>query len=184
MRCKQTKPSKTCPCREVSQGCNSTVKKLTSSAKSSGWRNKPDSKPSDSEMPADVSVKQLNKGLAGCWIKAKVMLAAMKMKRQRHNQRYKSNLHNQQLRLQRRCEQSRRARLGRENLFTNSHLCCWKNPFGPRQNIGSMSHYSNTECMNSSFKLHFMLSVLSQSINQYLYLNTIMFKACSLWDRV
>ena len=35
-----------------------------------------DSKLNGSEVPVDVSVhvKQLNKGLAGCWIKAKVML--------------------------------------------------------------------------------------------------------------
>ena len=42
-------------------------------AKSSGWRNKPgntDSKLNDSEIPADVSVKQPNKELAGCWMKS------------------------------------------------------------------------------------------------------------------
>ena len=37
------------------------------------------SKLNGSEVPADVSVKQPNKQLVGCWIKAKVMLAAMKM---------------------------------------------------------------------------------------------------------
>ena len=70
-------------------------------------KHRSDSKPSASEMAAYVSAKQPNKGLAGYWIKAKVMLAAMKMKRQqRRNQRYKTEyLHNQQLRLQRRCGQ-------------------------------------------------------------------------------
>ena len=44
-----------------------------------GWRNKPgitEAIQTSSEVPADVSLKQRNKRLAGCWIKAKVMLAA------------------------------------------------------------------------------------------------------------
>ena len=46
------------------------------------------SKLNSSEMPADVSVKQPHTRLAGCWIKAKLMFAAMKMKQQQFgNQR-------------------------------------------------------------------------------------------------
>ena len=44
-----------------------------------------------------ISVKQLNKGLAGCCVKVKVMLATIKLKQQQwHNQQQKY-LHNQQL---------------------------------------------------------------------------------------
>ena len=55
--------------------------------KSLGWRKKArkhrsDSKLNSSEMLADVSVKEPNKRLAGCWIKAKAMFAAMKMKQE------------------------------------------------------------------------------------------------------
>ena len=79
-----------------------------------------DSKLNGSEMPADVSVKQPNKVLPCCWIKAKVMIAAMRMKQQQQRNQRQKYLHNQQLRIQRRCEQ-RKARLERETLFTNSY---------------------------------------------------------------
>ena len=38
-------------------------------------------------------------------------------------------------------------------------LFSWKNPF--RSKAGETSNYSHTDCMNSSFKVHFMLSVLT-----------------------
>ena len=58
----------------ASEGCKSAVivkrkvVRLTKQARN----HRSDSKPNDSEMPADVSVKQPNKGLSGYWIKAKV----------------------------------------------------------------------------------------------------------------
>ena len=47
-------------------------------------KHRSDSKLNGSEGPADVTLKKPNKRLAGCWITAKVMLAAMKMI-QKHN---------------------------------------------------------------------------------------------------
>ena len=70
--------------RERTQGSNSAVKHENVVSKVAGpkkeaRKHRSDSKPSDSETPADFSVKQTSKRLAGCCIKAKVMLAAMKM---------------------------------------------------------------------------------------------------------
>ena len=66
-------------------------------------KHRSDSKPNDSEMPADFSVKQPSKELAGCWIKTKVMLAAMKMIKTTTMMQPETRaliLHNQRLRLQ------------------------------------------------------------------------------------
>ena len=75
-----------------SEGCTSAVKREKVVSKVVGLKqarkHRSDSKPSDREMSVDVSIKQSNKGLVGFWIKAKVMLAAMKMKQQqRRNQK-------------------------------------------------------------------------------------------------
>ena len=93
----------------TSEGSNSAAKHENVVSKVPGLKKQARKRRSDSqlngrEMPVDVSAKYPNKGLAGCWIKAKVMVAAMKMKRQkRRNQRYKTTyVHNQHLRLQRR----------------------------------------------------------------------------------
>ena len=95
----------------ASEGCNSERIPLHREArkrrkqsrrrlKKQSKKHRSDSKLNRSEVPADVRIKQPNKQLAGCWIKTKVM----------HWQKY---LHNQQLRIQRRCKQGR-ARLKRE----------------------------------------------------------------------
>ena len=69
-------------------------------------KHRSDPKLNDSEMPADISVKEPKKGPAGCCIKEQVlMLAIIKIKHQkRRHQRQKEYLHNKELRLQRRCE--------------------------------------------------------------------------------
>ena len=100
------------------------------------------------------------------------MLDATKIKReQRRNQRYKNNYTTSNVALiHTRCEQ-RRARLERETLLTDSYQWISIRTFvvgrirlAARQNIGSMSYQSNTDCMNSSFEVHCMLSVLTQGL--------------------
>ena len=88
----------------TSEGSNSAAKHENVVSKVPGLKkqakkHRSDSKLNGSDMPADVSAKYPNKGLARCWIKAKVMVAAMKMKRQkRRNRRYKiTYVHNQHL---------------------------------------------------------------------------------------
>ena len=62
-------------------------------------------------MPCDTTQGLINlsiffnadEGLAGYWINAKVMLATMKMKQQQQRNQRQKYMHNQQLRIQRRC---------------------------------------------------------------------------------
>ena len=63
----------------ASEGCNSAVKPVVSKVvelrKKEARKHRSDSKPNDSEMPVDISVKQPNKGLTGYWI---IVLGVMK----------------------------------------------------------------------------------------------------------
>ena len=71
-------------------------------------------------MPADVSDKQPKKVLTGCWDQANVMLAAIIVKQQQRCNQQHEYLHNQQLHIQRRCEE-KQAKLKREIVFTKSY---------------------------------------------------------------
>ena len=87
-RREQIKAEQDLPLKQKSnanEGFNSAVKRenvvsnWVAGLKKEARKHRSDSKPNDSTMPADFSVKQPNKRLSGRWIKAKVMLATMKM---------------------------------------------------------------------------------------------------------
>ena len=64
--------------RNTNEGSSSAVKYTNVVSKVAGLKkearkHRNDWKPNDRDIPADFNVKQPNKGLAGCWIKAKVM---------------------------------------------------------------------------------------------------------------
>ena len=105
------------------EGCNSSVKRENVLTKvvclKKARKHRSNSKPRDSEMSADVSVKQPKKRLAGCWIKDDV-------------------------------SKTRRARPEREtpvhkslsvDLTFGHFLCCWRNPFDSKANIGIKFEY-------------------------------------------
>ena len=100
----------------ANEGSNCTLKhenvvSTVAGLKKEARKHRSDSTQNDSEMPADFSVKQPSKRLAGCWIKAKVMLAAMKMIKTTTTTLPETRaliLRHRRLRLwQRRCEQGR-----------------------------------------------------------------------------
>ena len=69
----------------ANEGCNSAMKRknvvsIVMGLKKQARKYRRNSDLNGSEIPADVSVKHPNKRLPACWIKVKVMLAAMKMK--------------------------------------------------------------------------------------------------------
>ena len=118
----RTKTSKTCLWNKRASGERASISpcsKVVRLNKQVG-KQRSDSKLNSSDMPADFSVKQPNTRLECCWIKAKLMLATMKMKQQQFGNQRQKYLHNQNLRIQRRCDQ-KRARLKLETLFTNSY---------------------------------------------------------------
>ena len=99
---KKATPAKGATLRE---SYDSTVKRVSGEQSRRGLKKqtrkqRSDSKLNGSEVPAEVSVKQPNKRLAGCWIKAKVMLGAMKIIKTTTTTQTATKvlLHNQQLR--------------------------------------------------------------------------------------
>ena len=125
-----------------------------------------DSKLNGRWAPADVSIKQPNKRLAGCWIKAKVMLAVMKQQ-QRHNQRQStSNITSSSETMLARTSKVWKWGPCSQTLKGN-FLSCWKNAFGSKAKLNmsfpvslSSQQYRLYE-LNSCLKIHFMLSVLT-----------------------
>ena len=129
-------------------------------------KHRSNSKLNGSDVQADVSVKQPNKVLAGCWIKSKVMLATMKMKQQQQRDKASEIMW---------------AMTSKTNWSINItlgyFLCCWKNPFGQQgrhrnfllslQQCRLYEQFFKGTCytiyVNSRFDFHRTLSVWDQN---------------------
>ena len=138
-----TKMNMTCLWAKASTQFSWSAKRswaMSSASRIKARKHRSDSKLKGSEIIADVSVEQPSKWLAGCWIKAKIMLATTKYETTTATRPATKGLAQPAISYSETWAKTSKAwtwnpvhKFSLVDLARGCFPCCWKNPFGSKE---------------------------------------------------